>query len=137
MCEAKDHWELMFDSNFMRWFHLNGWPALMKIKSCVRQELTMQGGIKNKRPVITFENVNSKITDLKPLVMNKTNMGAIARILDSNKPNEWKGKEVVLYPTTTEMYDKTLKKMVTRDCIRIRAKADAKLESKPTETKKG
>ena len=124
--DPKDHYEAMFDAKYMRWFHLNGYPALVKIKKITRQELTLPGGKKDKLPVVEFENVNSKITDLKSLVMNKTNMRSLSHILGSNKPSEWIGKEVVLFPTTTEMYDQMLKRMVTRDCIRIRAKAEKK-----------
>lgn len=119
--KAADHWEAQFDANFMRWFHLNDYPALVKVKSIRREELTMRGGKKNKRPVIEFEVIKGKIDDLKPLVMNKTNLSSIAKIAGTNSVADFVGVVVVLYPTTTQLYCQEEKKMVTKECIRIRA----------------
>lgn len=119
--DPKDNWDAWFDHNYLRWFDLNGHPALVKITKAETQELTMRGGIKKKAPVATIEQVQGKIDEPKPIVLNRTNARSIAAI-HGTKPTDCLGKEVVLYPTTTEMYDKDLKKMVTVGCIRIREK---------------
>jgi hypothetical protein len=124
--DHKDSADALFDSTYMRWFHLNGKPSLVKIvkvEKCV--EMTLPGGIPAKKPVVTVEQVKGDITDMKPLVLNKTNARAIAAIA-SNKPSQWKGAEIVLTPTTTKMWNKDLKRMDEVGCIRIRAKKDAK-----------
>ena len=73
----------------------------------------MRGGVKNNKPLVHFKGKD------KPLVLNATNAKSIAD-LHGKKPSEWIGKQVCLFETTTEMYDKDLRKMVTRECIRIK-----------------
>lgn len=110
-----DHFEALFNSTYLRWFDLNGSAHVVTIQKVVRDvELTMRGGKKDKKPIIHFAERN------KPLVMNKTNMRSIAD-LHGVQPSKWIGKQVELYPSTTDMYDTDLRKMVTRECIRIRA----------------
>lgn len=116
-----DHYEQLFDSKYMRWFHLNGTPALVEITKVEKDiEMTLPGGAKSKRPLVTIKLVQGK-ADVKPLVLNKTNANSIAAI-HGVRPAEWVGKQVVLYQDQTEMYDKTQRKMVTKECVRIRAK---------------
>lgn len=109
-----DHWEALFDQNYLRWFDLaeNGNTAEIE-KVEPRVELTLPGGKKAKKPVIHFKKGS------KPLVLNSTNGRSIAD-LHGEKPSDWIGKKVVLYPTQTDMYDQHLKKMVKKNCIRIR-----------------
>ena len=122
---AKDHWEALFDSNYLRWYHLNDQPSLMEIvKVEGGVEMTLPGGLEVKRPVIHLKQLNGKIEEVKPLVLNKTNGNSIATIANSHY-QQWAGHEIVLYPTKTKMYDKTLRKMVEKDCIRIRAKKES------------
>ena len=110
-----DHFEALFNSTYLRWFDLNGAAHIVTIQKVARDvELTMRGGKKDKKPIIHFAERD------KPLVMNKTNMRSIAD-LHGVQPSKWIGKQVELYPSTTEMYDTDLRKMVTRECIRIRA----------------
>lgn len=112
--DHKDHWEVLFDKTYLRWFHLQGKPCVVTIATIVRDvELTMRGGIKKKAWLIHF------VGKEKPLVMNVTNASTIATI-HGNKPSQWPGKKVTLYPTTTRMYKEESKKMETVGCIRIK-----------------
>lgn len=119
-----DHYQALFDKNYMRWFHLQDKPSLVKITKVIRSvEMTLPGGRKTKKPCIEFTQVQGSIQEVKPLVLNSTNAQAIAKI-HGDKPSQWAGKEIVLYPTTCEMFDKDQRKMVQQDCIRVREKKE-------------
>lgn len=119
---AKDNWEALFDRSYLRWFHLNDSPALCEIVKVEKDvELVMRGGLKSKKPVLTLKQVQGNIEEIKPLVLNRTNTAIIAHI-HGNRPSQWVGKQIVLYPDTTKMFDNDLKKNIDVGCIRIRAK---------------
>lgn len=127
-----DHWQALFDHNYLRWFDLNNEPALCEIVDVqARVELTLPGGAKSRKPVIKLKQVRGKIDNardengkelpsIKPLVLNSTNGCTIADI-HGDKPSDWKGKRIVLYQANTKMWNAELKKMVDMPCIRIRA----------------
>ncbi len=109
-----DHWEALFDKNYLRWFHLKGQDVTVEIEKVERNvELTMRGGKKSKKTLIHFKGKD------KPLVLNATNGESIAE-LHGNKPTGWIGQKVVLFQSVTSMYDKEKKKMVEKECIRIK-----------------
>ena len=109
------HWEELFDSQFLRWFDLQGKPALVEIVKVYRKELVTDGGVKNKRPILEYKQVQGSIEEIKPLVLNKTNGRSIA-IAHGGDFDEWPGKQVVFYQTQTQLRGETV------NCIRIRAK---------------
>jgi hypothetical protein len=124
-----DHADALFDSTYLRWFHLDG-PALCKIVKVERKvPMTLPGGVETKKPVIYFEQVGGKKAELKPLVLNVTNKNAIKHI-HGPRPSDWAGKLVVLFQSEVEMYDRDLKKKVTRECIRIRAQKEQPTQEK-------
>lgn len=111
-----DHYEALFNSTYLRWFDLNGQPALVEIVKVESDiEMTLPGGAKDKRPVLHFKQVNGKITAIKPLVMNKTNGNSIAGI-HGVKPSAWIGKEIVLFQDVTNCKGKQV------NCVRVRAR---------------
>ncbi len=127
-----DHWQALFDHNYLRWFDLNGQPSLCEIVDVkARVELTLPGGAKSRKPVITLKQVQGKIENardeygktlatIKPLVMNVTNMETIAELYGV-APSAWKGKRIVLFQAETQMGKKK-----NEPCIRLRApKGDA------------
>lgn len=118
--DAKDHWETLFDHSYSRWFNLQGQPALVEITKVEKGvEMTLRGGAKTKKPVVHFKQIKGHIEEVKPLVLNVTNGNSLAQILGP-KPSGWIGKQVVLYPDVTKMYDKESKQMVEVGCIRVR-----------------
>jgi hypothetical protein len=112
--DHRDHFQALFDSKYLRWFHLQGKDCLVTIeKVCKDVEVTMPGGNKEKKPMIHF------VGKEKPLVMNKTNMKSIAASLGP-KPSNWTGKQIVLYQAETQMYDRDTRRMETVPCIRVK-----------------
>lgn len=119
-----DHYEALFDKQYLRWFHLQDAPALVRIDKVLHNvDMTLPGGAKTKKPIIHLTLVKGKIEDMKPLVLNSTNAKTIA-LIHGIQPSKWLGKEVVLFRSETEMFDKELRKMRKADCIRIRAKKE-------------
>jgi hypothetical protein len=112
--DYQDDFERLFDQNFLRWFHLQGEAALVEIVKVDRQELTLRGGARKKSPVITLKQIRGKIDNIKPLVMNRTNMDEISTFL-GRKPSEWVGKQIVLFQDATKLKGQTV------PCIRVRA----------------
>ena len=108
MTDHKDHWEAQLDRDYLRWFHLQGHEVDVEIESIERKELTLRGGAKKKSPVIKFKGKD------KPLVMNYTNMEAIAAI-HGKSVREWVGKRIVLFQSETNLKGNTV------ECIRIKA----------------
>jgi hypothetical protein len=111
--DHRDDFERLFDQNFLRWFHLNGKPALLEIVNVTREELTLRGGAKKKSPVIVVKQIQGAIESIKPLVMNRTNMEELTSFL-GRKPSEWTGKQFVVFQDETKL------KGATVPCIRIR-----------------
>ena len=136
--DHNDNWEALFDKKYLRWFHLNGEPALLEIVKVEKDvELVMAGGVKKKAPLVHFKQVQGKIDtvrpqradkrrnepeiagNVKPMIMNKTNLGMIAKI-HGPKPSLWVGKQVVLYQTTTREYYECMRNREDGPCIGIR-----------------
>ena len=108
-----DDFEALFDRTYLRWFDLNGEPALVEISDVERKELTVRGGSKKRAPVATLSLVSGKITNLKPLVLNVTNAETIATFL-GRRPSAWIGNRIVLFVTETQLKGRTV------PCIRVR-----------------
>ena len=52
----------------------------------------------------------------KPLGLNSTNARAISRLLGSNRTEDWPGRTITLYPTTTRAFGEE------HECIRVKNK---------------
>ena len=112
--DHRDDYQVLFDSTYLRWFHLQGKEVRVTIEKVEKDvELTVAGGVKKVAPVVSFKNKG------KPLVLNKTNGSAIAAI-HGRKPSQWIGKKIVLYATTTKMFNPDTKRLETVGCIRIK-----------------
>lgn len=113
--DPKDHVDALFDRTYLRWFSLNGKPALVEIKAVRRNvEMVLPGGHAAKKTVLDLKLINGQIEEIKPLVLNTTNAHLIASFL-GDKPSQWPGKEIVLYQDTTKLRGETVA------CIRVRA----------------
>ena len=113
--DATDHWECLFNKSYLRWFHLQGQPALCEVVKVEKDvELTMKGGAKAKKPVVTLKQLNGKIDGPMKLVLNTTNANSIAEICGP-KPSKWPGQKIVLHTATASLQGKTV------PCIHIRA----------------
>lgn len=72
-----------------------GIGVLWQIRGVEQQDISMEDSAEELRWVVIFEE------NTKPLIMNKTNLRAIAAITGSENTDGWVGKQVVLYNDPT------------------------------------
>ncbi len=111
-----DDFELMFDSNYLRWFHLSEGGVKIKITGVEKQEMQLPGSrTKEVKPVLKYELEAGAVADgIKPLVLNKTNARLIAEACGRSVEG-WIGKSVVLFKSKARLGRETV------DCIRVRS----------------
>jgi hypothetical protein len=107
----------MYDSEYLYAWDLQGKDITVTIAKVRGVELVAEGGRKAKKPCVWFEGKD------KGLAINKTNGKTIAALYGA-QAEDWIGKRITLYPTTTQMGGET------KDCIRIRNRV-------PPEQKRG
>lgn len=99
---------LMFDSRYLGAWHLQGRDCTVTIAKITPGTIEGERGRKDKAPLIYFKGKE------KPLVCNKTNMKSIKSLYGTLSAAALVGKQVTLYPTTTNRAGEVV------DCIRIR-----------------
>lgn len=116
-CTLND--KLLHPNDYLAAIEMRGKDANLTIASVELEELTMQGGKKDTKPVLKFKETKKKF------IVNKTNASSIAA-MHGKKAELWVGKRITLFPTQAPVG----KKM--EDCIRIRERVPGdKVESKP------
>lgn len=101
----------MYDKEFLYAYDLEGRDVTVTIERVVAGTLTGTGGKSSKKPVVYFK--GSK----KGLGLCITNARTIASLCGGFDSEQWVGKRITLYPTTTTFGSQVV------DCIRIRPKA--------------
>jgi hypothetical protein len=102
----------MFEGKYLGAWNLidddgNRRDVRVTIESVSAQQIVGEGGKQNKKPVLKFRG-----KDL-PMVAGKTVAKVIAGMY-GNDTKGWIGKDIVLYPTQTQVGGDT------KDCIRVR-----------------
>ena len=102
------HFRTLYDDREYLFAHdLLGRDVTVKIEKVWGAEVTGEGGLKAKKPIVKFVGKDKK------LVLAVTNAKTIATLY-GNEINNWIGKSVTLYPTVTSLKGQEV------DCIRIR-----------------
>lgn len=101
------HWKSFTERDYLYAFDLNGQDKTLTIERITGGELVSAGGKKTKKPLCHFKNVP------KPLALNATNCKSIATMYGNNT-DDWAGKRITIYPTTTQMGGEQM------ECIRVR-----------------
>lgn len=101
------HDQLMHPTDYLAAVELKGRDVTLTIATVQFEDLQMQGGKKERKPVLSFNGTKKK------LVVNKTNADSIAQMYGT-KADEWPGKRITLYPTMTMVGRKQ------EPCIRVR-----------------
>lgn len=95
-----------FPNKYLKAADLNGNAVTVTINAVKVEDI---GRDKDEKPVLYFKGKD------KGLVLNKTNSRTIQKIAGTDETDEWRGVEIVLYPTETEFSGEMV------DCIRVRA----------------
>lgn len=109
------HWKTMTDH---RWLHagdLLGRDVTVQIAKVEAGVLEGEKGKKDRKPVATFRGKE------KPFALNATNCKMLTRLFGSPDVNDWVGKWITLYPTTTAG-----PRGEDVECIRVRPKLPAR-----------
>lgn len=105
-------WRSLFDKKYIgSWDVPEGRDVVVVIDHVAGGTLTLPGGVKNKKPLIYFKNVKDPN---KPMAAGATVCKTIAKLFGTNDFEEWAGKAIVLFRTTTENAEGTV------ECIRVR-----------------
>jgi hypothetical protein len=98
---------VFFDKDYLYSFHLDGKDCTVTIDRVVQGAIPGTDGKKTKKPLVYFR------SQQKPLALNITNVRVIGGMYGF-KAEDWVGKRITIYPTTTTFGPKTV------DCIRVR-----------------
>lgn len=93
-----------FPGSFLKASDLRERPVTVIIAECRLEELGSE-----QKPVLYFRGKD------RGLVLNKTNANTIADIMGTYETDDWFGKEIVLYPDSTDFQGRRV------PCIRVRA----------------
>jgi len=102
------HWRSMMDSEWLRACDLAGREPTVIISKVVGGQVVGEGGKKSKKPILFFKGKD------KPLAIGAT-IGKTIQGLYGPKTEDWIGKAVTLYATTTNSTGGE-----TVECIRVR-----------------
>lgn len=102
-----DYRRMYDDKEHLYAYDLDGKEVTIQIEKAFGGELIGDKGRKSKKPMIKFVGKDKK------LALNKTNGKTIAKLYGKDTDN-WTGKWITIYPTTTEFGGETV------DCIRVK-----------------
>lgn len=115
------HWKNLANYDYLGAYSLEGRTedVVLTIKEIKRERVTSEGGKSEDCIVAHFEETNVDGVQVKPMVLNKTNCKTIEKIYKTGEIENWIGKRIKIFATTTKF---------ARDivpCLRIRAEVPA------------
>ena len=115
------HWKNLANYDYLGAYSLEGKAdeVVLTIKDIKRQLVAAEGGKSENCIVASFEETNVDGVEVKPMVLNKTNCKTIEKIYKTGEIENWIGKKIKVFATTTKF---------ARDivpCLRIKAEVPA------------
>ena len=111
MASQKHHWKEALPGEYLGAYSLNGQDMVVTIQKAAKEIITGANGKKEECLVLHFA---EQIMDM---VCNRTNAKTITKVLGTPFLEDWGGKKIQLYPTTTRFGGEIV------ECIRVRDKA--------------
>lgn len=105
--EEKTHWKKLVNLDYIGAYSLNGQDLTVEILKVEVRRVKGEGG---KEEDCTVASLKGE----KPFIINRTNAKTITKIYGSPFIEDWSGKKITLYPTTTKVAGETV------ECLRIR-----------------
>ena len=106
--EKLTHWKKLINPDYLGAYSLDGLGELnVTIDKVVREMVTGTGGKKEECTVAYLKNQ-------KPFIINRTNGKTITKALKTPYVEEWVGKSITLYATTTKVAGEEV------ECLRVR-----------------
>jgi hypothetical protein len=104
---SKTDYRAMYGREWLGHWDLQDKDVVVTITAVTQGELTAQGNRKSKKPALSLKGTDKKIA------VNATN-GKALKSMYGPYVEDWIGKRITLYKTTTEMAGETV------ECIRVR-----------------
>lgn len=110
------HWKNLANYDYLGAYSLEGIvkEITLTIREIKKERVTANGGASEDCIVAYFEETNECGVVVKPMVLNKTNCKIIEKIYNTPEIEEWVGKRITIFPTTTKFARDTV------PCLRIR-----------------
>lgn len=103
----KTHWKKLVNLDYIGAYSLNGQDLKVEI---LKVEVKRVKGEAGKEEDCTVATLRGQ----KPFIINRTNAKTITKIYDTPFIEDWSGKKITLFPTTTKVAGETV------ECLRIR-----------------
>lgn len=114
--EKLTHWKKLINPDYLGAYSLDGMSEInVTIEKVVRELVTGNGGKKEECTVAYLKNQ-------KPFIINRTNGKTITKVLKSPYVEEWCGKTITLYATTTKVAGEEV------ECLRVRPVAPVEVD---------
>ena len=103
------HWKNLASYDYLGAYSLeNGKDKIVTIKEIKQELVTGNAGRKENCIVAYFSDA------AKPMILNKTNCKTIQKLYNTPNIEEWRGKKITLFASTTSLAGETV------ECLRIR-----------------
>ena len=98
------HWKNLANYDYLGAYSLEGvaTEVTLTIKSIKKERVTANGGASEDCIVAYFEETKVDGVEVKPMVLNKTNSKTIEKIYNTGDVEEWLGKKITIFATTTK-----------------------------------
>ncbi len=103
----KTHWKKLVNLDYIGAYSLNGQDLTVEIEKVDVRRVKGEGGKEEDCTVATLKGQ-------KPFIINRTNAKTITKLHGSPYIEDWAGKKITLYPTTTKVAGEVV------ECLRIR-----------------
>ena len=116
----KTHWKKTMNPNYLGAYALEPNQDLIVEITEVKTESVMNADGRNEECLVAH------LKDQKPLIVNKTNAKAIAKVCGSNYIEDWKGKQIALYISNVKAFGELVEAIRVRT-VPPKAKSKRKL----------
>jgi len=116
----KTHWKKTMNPNYLGAYALEPNQDLIVEITEVKTESVMNADGRNEDCLVAH------LKDHKPLIVNKTNAKAIAKVCGSNYIEDWKGKQIALYISNVKAFGELVEAIRVRT-VAPKAKSKRKL----------
>lgn len=106
--ENKTHWKQLVNPNYLGVYSLPDGQDMTVIIDSVSREMVVQAGGKKEECTV------AKIKGNKPMILNRTNCKTISKLYDSPYIQDWEGKQITIYASTTKLAGDIV------ECLRVR-----------------
>lgn len=107
---GKTHWKQLVNTDYLGAYALkDGEDMVLTIKTVAQEMVTGTGGKKETCTVAHFTE-----NGVKPMILNRTNMKSITKLYKSPYIEDWSGKRIQVFQSTTKLAGETV------ECLRIR-----------------